>query len=90
MRNITYSNARQNLSKVLDEVIDKHEPICIERRSGNKIVLIDADDYDSLMETAYLLKSPANVKRLLKALQEYQEQQGVEIDPQTYLDAKRN
>jgi len=75
---VSYSEARRRLAELLDRVSDDREVVRI-RRQGAKpsAVLIDADEYASLEETAHLLSSPANVRHLLQALSELQAGQGV-------------
>lgn len=64
---ITASEARRNLFPLIEQVNSDHAPIEITSRRGNA-VLISRDDYDALEETAYLLRSPANARRLLESL----------------------
>ena len=64
----TYSNARQSLRALCDEVISTREPIVITRRGAEKVALISADELSSVMETIHLLRSPKNARRLLTAL----------------------
>jgi antitoxin YefM len=64
----TYSKARQNLSKLLDEVTKNKETVVIKRRRGASVVMMSEADAASLFETAFLLRSPRNAKRLLGAL----------------------
>lgn len=64
----TYSNARENLAALWDEVEDSREAAIIQRRGHDDMALIPADELASLHETAYLLRSPANAARLLAAL----------------------
>jgi antitoxin YefM len=68
MSNITYSRLRANLKSALDKVCEDHEPVFVERQKGGDVVLLSRDDYESLQETAYLLRSPANARRLLDAM----------------------
>ncbi len=65
---ITYTQARDTLAKLLDEVIQDREIVIIKRRGEEDAALISADELSSLIETAYLLRSPANAKRILEAL----------------------
>jgi len=67
-RSMTYSALRANLKEALDRVISDHEPLRVERKNGEPVVLVSEADYRALEETAYLLRSPANVRRLLNAL----------------------
>jgi antitoxin YefM len=63
----SYSELRQNLKKMIDWSADHHEPTFITFHKERKAVLMSYDDYCALEETAYLLRSPANAKRLLQA-----------------------
>ena len=67
-RALTYSRLRAELKSVLDEVCDTHEPVYVERRTGGDVVILAREDYEALDETAYLLRSPANARRLDAAL----------------------
>lgn len=66
---ITASEARKNLFPLIEQVNDDRTPIEITSRRGDAVLLSRAD-YDALEETAHLLRSPANAKRLLESLQE--------------------
>jgi len=66
---ITYSKARQNLSKLLDDVTKNQETVVIKRRRGDSVVMMSEKDAASLFETAYLLRSPRNAIRLLSSLE---------------------
>ena len=63
----TYTNARANLAALMDRVTDTREPIVIRRRGAEPVALIAADELAGWMETAYLLRSPKNARRLLEA-----------------------
>ncbi len=65
----TYSAARRNLKALFDQVCRDHEPAVITRKSGGNVVVLAEDDFTSLEETAYLLRSPANARRLLAAVE---------------------
>jgi antitoxin YefM len=64
----TYTSLRENLAGVLDRVVDQQETVIVRRRGGGDVALIPADELAGLMETAHLLRSPRNAKRLLTAL----------------------
>jgi len=66
---MTYTKTRANLAKLLDKVIQDRETVIIERRRGGRAALIAADELSALLETAHLLRSPKNARRLLAALQ---------------------
>ena len=68
MGTTTYSQLRENLAKVWDEVEDTQEPVIVKRRGPRDLALIPADELESLRETAHLLRSPKNARRLLEAL----------------------
>ncbi|KAA0229706.1 type II toxin-antitoxin system prevent-host-death family antitoxin [candidate division KSB1 bacterium] len=68
----SYTNARANLAKLCDEVTDNREVVIINRRGYEDVVLIAASELASIAETAHLLRSPKNAKRLLAALKRAQ------------------
>jgi antitoxin YefM len=68
MISATYSQARQNLAKLLDQVPNDREIAIIKRRGAADVALISAEELSSLLEAAHLLRSPANARRLLTAL----------------------
>ena len=67
-RSTTYSALRANLKQALDTVCADHEPLRVERKSGEAVVVISETDFASLEEAAYLLRSPENARRLISAL----------------------
>ena len=68
----TYSNARNNLASLLEQVTDEQEIVVINRRGREDVALVSASELSSLLETAHLLRSPKNANRLLKALRRAQ------------------
>ncbi|MFV0420602.1 type II toxin-antitoxin system Phd/YefM family antitoxin [Oleidesulfovibrio sp.] len=69
---LTYSDARKNLASTMDKVCDTHEAVIITRRKAKPVVMMSLEDYNSIAETAYLLRSPANAKRLRESIQDVQ------------------
>jgi antitoxin YefM len=65
---ISYSEARDRLASVWDEAVSTRQPVVIDRRGHESVVLVPVGEWESLQETARLLRSPANAKRLLAAL----------------------
>ena len=64
----TYTQARDGLAKLLDEVTHNRNIVIIQRRGEEEVAMIAASELESLLETAYLLRSPVNAERLLSAL----------------------
>ena len=67
MNQYTYSELRANLKTAPGRVVEDHVVIVVERARGGDAVLMSREDYESLNETAYLLRSPVNAQRLLAA-----------------------
>ena len=83
----TYTNARASLAALCDEVASTREPVIIRRRNAEDVALISADELNSLLETAHLLRSPKNAKRLLDALSRAERQ---ELPPSSVEDLRRD
>jgi len=64
----TYTQARANLAKLFNEVTENREVVIIRRRNGEDVAIVAADELASITETAHLLRSPKNARRLLQAL----------------------
>ena len=69
MNAITYTAARENLASTMDQVCLDRDPVIITRKREQAVVMIALEDYESLQETAYLLRNPANAKRLLQSIE---------------------
>ncbi|HZF09588.1 MAG TPA: type II toxin-antitoxin system prevent-host-death family antitoxin [Thermoanaerobaculia bacterium] len=78
MDSITYTSARANLAKTMDHVCESHEPVLITRSGQTPVVMLSVEDYNSLEETAYLLRSPKNAKRLIEAIADLEQGRGTE------------
>lgn len=75
---ISYSTARANLAKMMDQVCDDHAPIIITRKSQKSVIMLSLEDYQAMEETTYLLRSPKNAQRLLDAISELENGGGTE------------
>ncbi len=75
---ISYSAARANLAKTMDKVCSDHAPIIITRKSESPVVMLSLEDFQAMEETVYLLRSPANARRLLESIAELESGQGSE------------
>ena len=64
----TYTHLRENLAGILDEVIDQQQVVVVRRRGARDVALIPASELAGIIETAHLLRSPTNARRLLSAL----------------------
>ena len=82
----TYTHARAKLATLLNEVTHNREVVIIKRRGQEDVALISADELASILETAHLLRSPNNAKRLLSALDRVRKSSGI---PQTIDDLRK-
>lgn len=80
MKTVNYTDARQNLTRIMNETIDDRIPIMITRQKGIACVLLSLDDYQALEETAYLLRAPANARHLLDSIDELNSGKGIVKD----------
>jgi len=80
MNAITYTAARENLASTIDKVCVDRDPVIITRKRNQAVVMISLDDYEALEETAYLLRSPANAKRLFHSIEELKKGKGIKKD----------
>lgn len=70
MEAISYTAARENLAATMQKVCDDRAPIIITRNRDQAVVMMALEEYEALEETAHLLSSPANARRLLESIQE--------------------
>lgn len=80
MRTMSYSESRARYAEVLDSVVDDREAVVITRSGHAAAVIVSLDDFESLRETAYLMRSPANARRLLDAMERLEAGGGQEHD----------
>ncbi len=78
MKTMTYSESRANYAATLDAVLDDREEIVITRAGKDPVVILSLADYESLKETAYLLRSPENARRLLGSIDALERGGGIE------------
>jgi antitoxin YefM len=67
---ISYTSARSNFAGTMEKVCNDHSPVIITRKNAESVVMMSLDDYNAIMETAYLLRSPKNAASLAKSIQE--------------------
>ena len=77
----SYTEARAHLSSLLDKALDDRETVVIRRRGSGNVVLIAEDELRGLEEAAYLLRSPANARRLLEGLRQAKDGEGRALTP---------
>jgi antitoxin YefM len=70
MAYVSYSQLRNNLASYMDQVCDDRAPLFVTRQNARGVVLMSEEDYEGLMETVHLLKSPANATHLLRSIKE--------------------
>jgi len=75
MRVVNFSDARNQLKQVIDQVVEDADFTVISRRDAQDAVVMSLDTFNSLMETLHLMKSPANVRRLEKSIAQYRKGQ---------------
>lgn len=78
MESISYTAARKELAKTMAQVCDDHAPVAITRKGEGAVVMMSMADYQALEETAYLLRSPKNARRLLESIVELETSGGKE------------
>jgi len=76
MNAITYTAARENLASTMDKVCDDREPVIITRNRDQAVVMVSLEDYKAMEETAYLMRSPTNARRLLASIKQLESGQG--------------
>ena len=80
MRTMSYTESRARYAEVLDSVTRDREEIVITRAGHEPVVIVSLADFESLRETAYLMRSPANARRLLDAMERLEAGEGTEHD----------
>lgn len=68
MATISYTDFRQHLAKYMDDVWDSRAPLRVTRQNARPVIVLSEDEYEGMMETLHLLRSPANAERLLRSI----------------------
>lgn len=83
---ISFQECSSEFPKIFERVLKNHEVISVRKESAQEIVILDAKEYNSLIETLYLLSNPVNANRLREGILQHKKGQVREIDVTTYLD----
>lgn len=78
---MTYTDVRQHLKEAMDTVIEQHRALMVTRRGHEAVVMMSKEEYDSLMETFHLLRSPVNAARLLSSIAQVEAGDLLEMEP---------
>lgn len=78
MKTMTYSESRAKYAETLDSVVNDREEVVITRAGHEPVVIVSLDDYETLKETAYLLRNPANARRLIASIERLEAGQGIQ------------
>ncbi|MCX4787247.1 MULTISPECIES: type II toxin-antitoxin system Phd/YefM family antitoxin [unclassified Streptomyces] len=77
MRTMTYTESRAKYAETLNAVVDDREEVIVTRAGHEPVVIVALDEYESLKETAYLLRSPENARRLLASIERLESGAGI-------------
>ena len=80
MKTMSYTESRARYAEMLDSVVNDREEVVITRAGHEPVVVMSLADFDSLRETAYLMRSPANARRLLDAMERLEAGRGEQHD----------
>lgn len=75
---VNYSELRNNLKEMMDKACEDHETVIVNRKNHADVVMLSLADYEALQETAYLLRSPENAKRILESIESFNTGKGEE------------
>ncbi|MDC7231700.1 MAG: type II toxin-antitoxin system prevent-host-death family antitoxin [Spirochaetales bacterium] len=78
MNAVNYTELRKNLKNHMDQVCEDHEPLIVTRKDNKNVVILSMEDYNSMIETEYLLSTKANREHLLNAIKAFDEGKGFE------------
>ncbi len=83
MEALSYTTARNNFAETMNKVCDDHDPVIVTRSNNRSVIIMSLEDYESLSETAYLMRSPKNAERLLKSIDELNSGKGTQKELST-------
>jgi antitoxin YefM len=86
MQVVNFTEARNNLKSIFDDVYHNCEDVIVNRKNGENVVIISLDKYNSLNETEYLMRSPANRKHLMESLRQIEEGKVINRDLSELID----
>lgn len=75
---ISYTAARKHLARTIQQVCENHQPVIITHKEEQAVVMMSLEDYQSLQETSYLLRSPRNAQRLLQGISQLEQGKGTQ------------
>ena len=80
MTRVSYTDLRSNLAKYMDEVCDNRDALTVTRQNARSVVMLSEEEYESMIETLHLLRSPANAAHLLRGLKQFDSGNVIERD----------
>jgi antitoxin YefM len=80
MKTMSYTDSRARYAEVLDSVINDREEVVITRAGHEPVVIVSLADFESLRETAYLMRSPTNARRLFDAMERLEASESAELE----------
>lgn len=80
MTRVSYTDLRSNLAKYMDEVCDNRDTLTVTRQNARSVVMLSEEEYESILETLHLLRSPANAAHLQRGLKQFESGDVVERD----------
>ncbi len=72
MARVSYTDLRGNLAKYMDDVCDSRDALTVTRQNARSVVMLSEEEYESILETLHLLRSPANAAHLQRGLKEFE------------------
>ena len=80
MKTLSYTESRARYVEVLDSVVNDREEVVVTRAGHPSVVIVSLEDFESMRETAFLMRSPTNARRLLDAMKRLEDGTGEEHD----------